>query len=127
MREKDERWGNQGRRRRLSSKGGELTALGTPIDEREKSMDEFVDGGRLNYVIGDGCGYKEKRAGVFGLRPNGLKARGGKGKAGCPGAEEEEGRSCYSSGHRKIWVLGSDLSTTMKNRREEEVSTFQNP
>ena len=35
-------------RGRLSSKGGELTALGTLTDEREESMGGFADGGRLN-------------------------------------------------------------------------------
>ncbi|KAM2360285.1 hypothetical protein ACFXTH_002698 [Malus domestica] len=38
------------------------------------------------------------------------------GKAGWPSAEEEEGRSCYSSGHLKTGVSRSDLSTNMKNK-----------
>ncbi|KAM1035569.1 hypothetical protein ACFX2F_038820 [Malus domestica] len=38
------------------------------------------------------------------------------GEAGRPGTEEEEGRSCYSSGHLKTGASSSDLGTNMKNK-----------
>ncbi|CAN6700652.1 unnamed protein product [Malus baccata var. baccata] len=38
------------------------------------------------------------------------------GEARRPGAEEEEGRSCYSSGHLKTGASSSDLGTKMKNK-----------
>ncbi|RXI03262.1 hypothetical protein DVH24_003914 [Malus domestica] len=38
------------------------------------------------------------------------------GEARRPGAEEEEGRSCYSSGHLKMGASSSDLGTEMKNK-----------
>ncbi|RXH93851.1 hypothetical protein DVH24_015918, partial [Malus domestica] len=63
---------------------------------------------------------------VLGLRQHGPKARGERGKAIRPGAEEEEGRSCYSSGHLKTGASSSDLGTNMKNKGRERDLYLQN-